>query len=87
MPTHVYTNTLYLDTIIEEFKFFYKTQCNFLANYENAWRGKQSTSMQTASASKAMTILLGSLKLDSRIPVLQNTANVTENNDVRTAFD
>jgi len=88
-------NTLHLDTTIEEFTlFFYKTQCNFLADYENlwgsyenVWRGKQSTSMmQTSSAAKAMAIIFGSLKLDFRIPVLQNTANMTENN-VRTAFD
>jgi len=40
--------------------------------------------MQTLSAAKAMTKPLGSLKLDFRLPVLQNT-NMTENN-VRTAF-
>jgi len=30
--TCVYTITLHLDTIIEDFRFFYKTQFNFLAD-------------------------------------------------------
>lgn len=34
---YVYTITLHLDTIIEEFRFFYKTQFNFLADYKNHW--------------------------------------------------